>query len=148
MSDDFFNALDKKIGDLNAKQQASAAQKDADSAFSEEAILEMHTVARDYVAKLKDRGITARVSGNERGIRFEMRWADNADHGLAVYPDIDTGRLKIIKNSTDHSDDRRFQSTDGRLYGRADWDSSKFESALQSVINDYLFYADKHGGVA
>lgn len=148
MDDDFFGGLDKKISDLDAKQQARAEQKAADTAFSERAIAEMHPVARDYVEKLRERGITARVSGNERGLTFEMRWADNADHGLSVYPDLETGRLKIIRNSTDHTDDKRFRSTDGRLYGEADWKPSMFESALKSVINDYMFYADKHGGIA
>jgi hypothetical protein len=148
VSDDFFGELDKKISDLDAKQQARAAQRDADTAFSEKAIAEMHPVARVYIEKLRERGITARVSGNERGLTFEMRWVDNADHGLSVYPDLDTGRLKITRNSTDHTDGKRFRSTDGRLYGETDWKPSTFENALKSVINDYLSYAEKHGGIA
>lgn len=148
MSDDFFGELDKKLGDLDSKQQARSDQKDADTAFSEREIASMHPVAREYADKLGERGITARVSGSERGLTFEMRWADNADHGLSVYPDLETGRLKIIRNSTDHTDHKRFRSSDGRTYGEADWKPSMFESALKSVINDYLFYADKHGGIA
>jgi hypothetical protein len=148
VSDDFFGELDKKIGGLNAKEQAKAAQKAAEAAFSEKAIADMHPVAQQYVEKLRERGITARVSGSESGLTFEMRWADSADHGLTVYPDLETGRLKIVRNSTDHTDGKRFRSSDGLTHGEADWEPSKFEGALKSVINDYMFYADKHGGIA
>lgn len=148
MSDDFFEELDKKIGAHNAKEQARVDRKEADTAFSIQAIAEMHPVAQRYVEKLRERGINAKVGGGERGITFEMKWADHGEHGLSVFPAIETGRLEIVRNSTDHTDGKRFRSTDGSTYGESNWDVSKFESALRSVINDYVFYADKHKGIA
>ncbi|CAN5497454.1 hypothetical protein BH10PSE12_BH10PSE12_08010 [soil metagenome] len=147
MSDDFFGALDGKIADLNKAQDARAERRGADQAFSERAILAMRPVADRYVAQLRERGIYAIVGGNERGLTIEMRWADGADHGLAVYPELESGRLKIFRNSTDHRDDRRFRSSDGATYDEASWKASFFEEALKGVINDFMAQAAKHGGI-
>jgi hypothetical protein len=76
VSDDFFDDLDGKIASLNAEQAAKVAKEGADLAFSQNAISAMHPVAEQYVAKLGERGISAKVSASENSITFEMRWKD------------------------------------------------------------------------
>ena len=147
MGDDFFSSLDNKISELKTGEQEARERELADRAAAEEAIAAMHPVANDYAAKLRERGISAKVSGSNKGITFEMRWADNAEHGLSVYPDLASGRLKLIRNSTSHTDGRRFSSTDGMMYAAGQWAPDRFEAALKGIIEDYMFYAPKHGGI-
>lgn len=148
VSDDFFNDFDKKLVELKTSEQEESDRKAEDRAAAEVAIMAMHPVATEYAAKLRERGITARVSGGKGALVFEMRFADNGDHGLSVYPDLTTGRLVIYRNSTDHTTGRGFRSTDGMTYAAGQWAPERFEAALKSVINEYLRIADKHGGVA
>jgi hypothetical protein len=148
VSDDFFGNLDKKLSEISGKQQAAADQREANRAFSEQAIQDMHPVARKYAARLRERGISALVSGNQTALTFEMRWADGAEHGLSVHPDGETGELKIVRISTDHTDGRTFRSSDGRTYGERDWRLSMFEAALEKEIDAYISAADKHRGIA
>lgn len=148
MVQDFFKDLDGKINGMNIAAVAKINKRPNDQAFSEKAILAMHSLADYYAKKLGERGITATVSGNERGIKFEMRWADRAGHGLSVLPDIVNGQLKLTRNSTDHTDGKRFRSTNGRTYNEKTWPAEMFESSLKSIIDDYLYYASRHGGIA
>lgn len=147
VNDDFFSKLDKQISDVKAEETAVAHRKAADRAFSVRAIAALHPLADEYASKLRERGISAQVSGNE-GLEFEMRWQDGGTHGLTVYPDLTTGRIKITRKSTDHTDGRRYSSSDWQTHGEDSWKPSMFENALKGVINDYMFYAKMHGGVA
>jgi hypothetical protein len=70
------------------------------------------------------------------------------EHGFSIYPDLNTGRLKISQNSTDHIDGKRFSSTDGNTYGQDNWDQSRFESLIKSVISSYMSFARHHEGIA
>ncbi|GEM_PF-5128746 len=147
VSDNFFSKLDQQLDAAKSEEMAVADRKAADRAFSEKAIAELRPVATEYAAKLRERGISTRVSGSGV-LEFEMRWADGGTHGLMICPDLDTGRLKIVRKSTDHTDGRRFSSSDWQTYGEDTWKPSTFESALESVINDYMSFAKHHGGIA
>jgi hypothetical protein len=148
VSDDFFAKLDAKLESLKSGQQAAVTRLEDERRASSDAIKAMHPVAKDYVAKLRERGITAYFSGTNYGLTFEMRWGDGATHGLSVYPDMDSGRLQIIRNSTDHTTGRSFNSTDGATYAAKDFSPQKYESALKSVIHDYVRFADRHEGIS
>lgn len=146
MSDDFFGSLDKRLSALSAKHDAASAEKEANRAFSERAIRDMHPIAKRYAGELGKRGIGVRVKGDERSLRFEMRWADGAEHGLSIYPDSETGALKLTRNSTDHSNGQKFSSSE--IYAEKEWDASLFEGALEREIEDYIAYSEKHRGIA
>jgi hypothetical protein len=136
---------------MAAMRSAGAAkveQHDANRAFSKEAMVALRPVAQEYATKLRERGISSNVDASEHGISFKMQWAIGASHGLTVQTDYKTGRLEIWRNSTEHTTGKQFRSTDGVTYDGSTWEPSKFESALKSVINDYVSYADKHHGVA
>jgi hypothetical protein len=62
--------------------------------------------------------------------------------------DVETNRLKISHDSTDHTDGKPFRSTELTTYHATTWSCSTFENALKSVIRDYMSAADKHGGTA
>lgn len=147
MSDDFFSGLDNKLTELKTNEQEAQERERANRAAAEDAIEAMHPVANDFAAKLRERGMSAKVSGSRKGLTFEMRWADNGEHGLSAYPDLSSGRLKLIRTSTDHTDGRRFSSTDGMMYAAGQWSPDRFEAALKSIIEDYIYYAPKHGGI-
>jgi hypothetical protein len=46
-----------------------------------------------------------------------------------------------------NDDGRTYTSTDGSSYRANNWDNDIFIQKLEKHINDYLFYAERHGGL-
>lgn len=148
MSDDFFRDLDNQLSAATTAKATATQQKDAARTFSEQAIVEIQPIAREYAAKLRERNISANRSGGENTLVFEMAWANGDQHKLTVVPDLDTGRLKFHYTSTDHTTGKPFSSTGATLYGPDNWSMPVFQDELQKFISDYVRLAEKHGGIA
>ncbi|MFC4173771.1 hypothetical protein ACFOYU_17210 [Microvirga sp. GCM10011540] len=147
MADAFFKQLDGKLAALKSAEAAAADRKASNRAFAAKALADLRPIADEYASRLNERGIKAKVSGNDYGLSFELRWSNGDDHSLSVASESDANRLKIVRHSTDHTTGKRYQSTDGTTYDASSWKASHFEVAVQGLIDDYVTLADKHGGL-
>lgn len=146
MTDDFFDKLDKKISEQESADRVARNQTMVNREFSHEAIRKMLEIATSYKGKLRERDIHAEISGNQRGFSFKMIWADGGHRALEVYPDLHSGRIQFHTAFT-NDDGRNLRSTDGASYDAGNWKDEDFEPKLKKLIDDFVFYADRHGGL-
>lgn len=114
-------------------------------AFLEEVVVRLQPVVSSYKAKLKERKIRAEVQSYPAGISFTLRYRDGGHHGLNIGGRLENNRIEITTHFTNDGSDHR--GTNGATYDKTNWKDSIFENELQKCINDFLFYADRHGGI-
>ncbi len=145
-SDDFFANVDVK---LSKAAEANAASKNTASEnreFLEEVIARLAPVASSYKEKLKERKVQVEVQSYPTGISFTLRYKDGGHRALNIGGRLEDNRIEVTTLFT-NDDGRNYKSTSGASYDKNNWKDSVFEDELQKCINDFLFYADRHGGV-
>jgi hypothetical protein len=146
VSDEFFDKADKKLASLRAAAQAAKTARDVNLEFAQRVFPEIASIAQSYKKKLLERGIHVEISGNDRGLTFNMMYADGGHRGLMVYPEIESNRIQFHTIYT-NDDGRDMTGTDGVSYNESGWKDGIFEQKLQKAIDDFLSYADRHGGI-
>jgi len=143
--EDFFSKVD---GTLNKAAETKAASQDAaaqNREFLEAVIARLSPLATAYKAKLRERGIHTELDSYPTGINFTMRYNDGGHHGLRIGCTLERNRIEITSSFTS-DDGKNYTSTDGASYDSTNWNDNIFESKLQKCIEDFLFYAERHGG--
>lgn len=144
-SDEFFANVDVK---LSKSAEADAASKNAASEnreFLGAVIARLTPITSSYKAKLKERNIQVEVQSYPTGISFTLRYKDGGYRALNIGGRLEDNRIEITTLST-NDDGRNYKSSSGASYDKNNWKDSVFEVELQKCINDFLFYADRHGG--
>jgi hypothetical protein len=93
------------------------------------------------------RNIHVEVRTHSTGISFTLRYNDGGHHALNIFGSLRDNRIEMSTNFTS-DDGRNYTSTSGASYDKSNWKDSLFKDALEKCIKDFLFYADRHGGVA
>lgn len=145
VSDDFFDKVDAKLSSDAAKKQAANDLNARNREFSKKAISEVYPLAVEYKKKLVERGIHVELNGSETGFSFKAFYADGGHNGLEVYPTLETGEIQFHSIYT-NDDGRNHRGTDAARYNEKNWTPKEFEVRLKKSIDDFLFYADRHGG--
>lgn len=145
-SDDFFTNVDSKLRKISEAEAASKDKAAENREFLQEVIARLAPVGSSYKAKLKERNIHAEVQSYPAGLSFTLRYKDGGHRGLSIGGSLETNRISITSSFT-NDDGRNFTSTNGATYDKSNWKDEVFEEQLQKCIEDFLFYADRHGGI-
>jgi hypothetical protein len=146
MSDDFFNKIDKQLDSSKAKKEAAQATQTDRLKFAAQVISQCAPVAEQYQQKLHERGVKVEYSAFPHRLTFKILYKDGGFHGLTFGADRDSSRLTFEGIFTDEG--KSWTSTSGGGYDEKSWKAEIFEQKLQKEIEDALFYADRHHGVA
>ena len=143
----FFKAVDEKIGRQKQEQieekETLVQEREHLSEIIESLVPEVET----YKNGLLERGIHAEISSSPRHLSFNMKYKDGGKHELLLSEtERFDGRYSITTFST-NDNGRTFSSTNGASYSSATWSNDHFIQALERHINDFLFYANRHGGL-
>lgn len=143
----FFKSVDEKIGRQKQEQieekETLIHERERLSEIIESLVPEVET----YKNGLLERGINAEISSSSRHLSFDMKYKDGGRHDLLLSEtERFDGRFAIMKFSTS-DDGRTFSSTSGASYNSTTWSNDDFIQALERHINDFLFYANRHGGL-
>jgi hypothetical protein len=144
----FFKGVDEKIGRQKQEQieenETLVQERERLSEIIESLVPEVET----YQNRLIERGIHAEISSSSRHLSFNMKYKDGGKHDLLLSEtERFDGRYAIMTFSTS-DDGRTFRSTNGSSsYNSASWSNDHFIQALERHINDFLFYANRHGGL-
>lgn len=143
----FFKSIDEKIGRQKQEQieekEMLTQERELLSDIIESLVPEIET----YKNGLLERGIHAEISSSSRHLSFNMKYKDGGKHELLLSEtERFDGRYSITTFST-NDDGRAFSSTNGASYSSTTWSNDYFIQALERHINDFLFYANRHGGL-
>ncbi|CAH5397578.1 hypothetical protein [Serratia marcescens] len=143
----FFNNVDKKIAEKQQEQKKEKTRLDEERAFLSQIVESLVPKVEFYKEGLLERGIYAELSSSSRYICFKMKYKDGGRHDLLLSETqrFDGGITMTTESTND--DGRTYTSTDGSSYKSNNWDNDIFIQKLEKHINDYLFYAERHGGL-
>jgi hypothetical protein len=143
----FFKSIDEKISKQKQEQieekETLTQERELLSDIIESLVPEVET----YKNGLLERGIHAEISSSSRHLSFNMKYKDGGKHELLLSEtERFDGRYSITTYST-NDDGRTFSSTNGTSYSSTTWSNDNFIQALERHINNFLFYANRHGGL-
>ncbi|WP_217479039.1 hypothetical protein [Enterobacter chuandaensis] len=143
----FLKSVDEKIGKQKQEQieekETLTKERELLSDIIESLVADVET----YKNGLLERGIHAEISSSPRHLSFNMKYKDSGKHDLLLSEtERFDGRFAIMTFSTS-DDGRTFSSTNGASYSSDTWSNDVFIQALEGHINDFLFYANRHGGL-
>lgn len=142
MSDEFFDKLDETIGRMREGENQKA---DADSIRVDDATQLVESVApivNDYKAKLEKRGIDVHVVARGDYFHFTMKFKDGGHHGFELRRTANNYEIVTLFTN---DDGRHMEGHTGQIDLR-NFGGASFEKRLQKEIDDFIFYAPRHGG--
>lgn len=146
-AEDFFTKVDKKMDSID---EAEAAEKTAAAelqAFMKRAIEDFSPTLQSYVDQIKKRGIRCESNCNGHSFSITLYFKDGGKHGLTFSQEYRSSLGAYSFNGHFTNDDGKdYTSTDGSQITQSNWSADDAERRIQKVIEDFLFYADRHGG--
>lgn len=142
-----FKSIDEKIGSQKQEQIKEKETLTQERELLSDIIDSLVPEVETYKNGLLERGIHAEISSSSRHLSFNMKYKDGGKHELLLSEtERFDGRYSITTFST-NDDGRTFSSTNGASYSSTTWSNDNFIQALERHINNFLFYANRHGGL-
>lgn len=146
-AEDFFKKVDKKIESID---EAEAAEKTAAKelqAFMKKAIDEFSPTLQSYADRIKARGIRCESNCNGHSFSIILYYKNGGKHGLTFSQEY-RSRIGAYSFNGHFTNDngKNYTSTDGSQITQSNWSTEDAERRVQKLIEDFLFYADRHGG--
>lgn len=142
-NDDFFNKVDAKLRKENATDTASRETASKDGEFVKQVIAKVTPVAVSYQAKLKERGIDTKMNSSPTSITITLQYSDGCRNELYIGGLPNSGLIEL--NTSYIEDNQTYAAT--KSYNSTKWQDGFFEDRLQRLIENFLLYTDKHGGI-
>lgn len=142
-TDDFFAKVDAKLRKETETDAASLKTASKDREFLEQIIARLMPLVASYEAKLKERDIDTEVDSRPASISITLRYKDG-NHDDLYIGGIPKSSLIELKTTLIEKD-QWYTST--KSYNSSKWKDDFFEDRLQRLIENFLLYADKHGGI-
>lgn len=147
MTDDFFAALDAKLDESSTSEVQHATAREEAEAFAERVIAPAVVFANSVAEQLASRGITAEVIPSTTSVTFTMRFKNQDKHDLFVGLEHDRPGIQATGYYVDEKG-KPYSATTGVLYRAANWTDTTYRELLKKHVDDYGFYASRHGGIA
>lgn len=143
---DFFDKIDNAISkQKQAEIDHKSAQQENEEFFSQISARLAPTL-ETYATKLKERGMRVVHSANGRHVWLELKYRDGGHRALSLQTNLDSGRIEFEEHFT-NDDGKNYKSTTGASYDKSSWNDELFVSRLEKMIEDFIFYAPRHGGL-
>ena len=139
----FFAKVDASLRKESATDTAPQESAAKGREFAKQVITRLVPVAISYDAKLKERGIDTKMDSSATGITITLRYKDGCRNELYV-GGIPKSHL-IELNTSYIEENQTYAAT--KSYNSSKWQDGFFEDRLQRLIENFLLYADKHGGI-
>lgn len=144
--DDFFSKVDSKLQKLQDTDASTKEAADQALILVKDVVRRLRPLAETYEQQLKNRGLKASLSLSDTSIGLTLKFKDGGHHGISLGPEGNASRLEF-KGYYTNDDGKHYHSTEGRSYGPESWDDAFFKERIEKCIDDFLFYAPRHGGV-
>jgi len=145
-ADEFFNKIDQKLQNQKNVKASSKVTEDENLTFLKEVVLRITPLTEDYAAKLQDRGMKVSIKTSDYSISFSLFFKDGGHYAVILGSSDPSNRIEITVDFT-NDDGRNFTSRSGATYNAETWKDEIYEESLRKCIEDFIFYADRHGGL-
>jgi hypothetical protein len=142
-ADDFFTKVDARLHKETETDAASLKTASNNRELLEQVIARLIPLVASYEAKLRERGINTEVDSHPTGISITLRYKDGGHDELYIGG---IPKSSLIELKTSFIEDGQNYTTT-KSYDHSKWQDSIFEVKLQRLIEKFLLYADKHGGI-
>ena len=141
--DDFFNQVDTRLR-KETKADAAALETTAkDREFVKQVVARLAPVAASYEKKLRERGINTKVDKSVTGVTVTLTYKDGCRNELYIGGLPNSGLIEL--NTSYIEDNQTYAAT--KSYNSDRWQEGFYEDRLQKLIENFLLYAEKHGGI-
>jgi hypothetical protein len=147
VSDDFFDKIDAKLGEQKTVKVAKDNASDANRAFVKKVIPQLVTIAESYAEKCRARGMTANVSHSDYSVTFELRYKGGQKRTVVGGPEHEMSNKLAFTSHWPNDDGKRYKSMPMDWFDEARWSDDRYEAELKKAIEDFVFYADRFGGI-
>lgn len=147
MTDNFFNRIDTELQKQGQDEEQKATRVADAEALARDAISEATAVLKPYRDKLATRAISTNLEGGSTTLRLKMVYGNGDIHDLYFGLDRDAAALHFVSYHVDENGSR-YSATDAARIRRDQWTIGEFTRRLEKHIEDYIFYAKRHGGTA
>lgn len=142
---DFFDKLDSTIDKQKRTDSDHRATKQENEYFFSQIYARLVPTLEFYAEKLKERGITVEHSANSRHLSLELKYSDGGHRALLLRTNLDNDRVEFEEYFT-NDDGKNCKSTTGASYDQSTWKDELLAPKLEKLIEDFVFYAPRHGG--
>ena len=147
-ANDFFTKVDGKLSELKQGQEQAAVESVNNADFLEEVVARLTEKAEEYANQIKSRGIQVELNISKYSISFTLKYKDGGHHGTTLGRTLHSQNNRIeITGSLTSDDGKNYTSTSGATYDDTNWKDDIFTSAIEKCIEDFIFYAPRHGGI-
>ena len=140
-ADEFFAKVDARLHretGADARKTASGNRE-----FLEQVIARLTPLAASYQARLRERGINIEVDGRPASISVTLQYKDGNHDELHIGGVPKSSLIEMRASLIE--DGQRYTTT--KTYDHDKWQDSIFEARMQRLIDGFLLYVDKHGGI-
>ena len=144
--DDFFASVDSTLRKTSEAETASNEKAAENYELLQEVVARLAPVVSSYMEKLKERNINADVQNSPASLSLTLRYSDGGHRGLSINRSLKTNEISITSSFT-NDDGKNYTSTNGTAYDKSNWKDDVFVEQLHRCIEDFLIYANRHGGI-
>jgi hypothetical protein len=147
VSDDFFDKIDAKLGEQKAEKAAKDDAAERNLAFVKRVVPELVSMAESYAAKCRDRGMSVKVSQGESSVTFTLQYKNGEKRSVVGTYYHDMGNKLGFEHHFPAEDGKRYKTMPMRWYSEKDWRDDRYEGELKKAIEEFVFHADRQGGL-
>jgi hypothetical protein len=147
-TNDFFAKIDKQLGTIEQNQHKDSSAADDNRELLEEIIARISSKVEEYAHEVSSRGISLNLNITKVRISFLLKYKDGGHRATILEPSMSSNLHRIeITGSFTNDDGKDYTSRSGLTYDRSNWKDELFISSIEKCIEDFLFYAPRHGGI-
>ncbi|EJB1788670.1 hypothetical protein MUC14_004604 [Vibrio parahaemolyticus] len=143
---DFFNKLDQKINEQKQIQKNAKSRLEELKDFFKIQISELEPRLNDYVEQCNKRSMNASCSVNDYSFSFTLKNQNGFFNTIIFHQDFSSDRFQFT-NEFMNDDRKKYTSTDGMSYVESSWTQELAIKKVEQTIEDFVFYAKRHGGI-
>jgi hypothetical protein len=146
VDNEFFKKLDKDIEKHDEKKKEEIQESQEEDKKIQIFIEKVIPKLEEYKNQLIQRGVKVTLEHTTHSFTFMMYYSDGGHHGLRLQRKWNRKFYMFESMFTDEG--KNYLSEGGALASQVEksWSWEDLKNLLQEEINNFFFYADRHGG--
>lgn len=143
--EEFFENIDRKVDQMQAKQDAQQKQQTLHETAVKRFVQESAPHLEEYKSKLEQRGVETKFDRSEITFSFLMLYNKGGHHGFTLTRNYPSEHY-VVKSDFKHDGEGHFTSEGNAFVAGKMWTWAGFEAYVQESIENFFFYSDRNGG--